>query len=276
MTIRIGHASIDENGKATGGASGDQNGKEVCIRNWYNGGWEFLVRPKNNAVAEKMALACEAGCANNNIGYDQNQRNTLNTQARKVNYDLSKITTPCETDCSAFVSVCVLAAGVDLDYEGNLPTTRTLQSKLTQTGAFEIYTDSQYLTGTDYLRRGDILCKAGSHTVMVLSNGAKAAPSASSSKSNATGSAACTVKATDRAKSFLKSLAGTYTVTADWLNVRYGAGVAKPKMTSIPKGTKVICYGYYTAVLGVTWLYVQFTDNGVLHAGFVSNKYLKK
>ena len=171
MAIRIGHASIDENGKATGGASGDQNGKEVCTRNWNNAGWEFLARPKSAAVAEKIALACEAGCANNNIGYDQNQRNTLNTQAKKVDYDLSKITTPCETDCSAFVSVCVIAAGVDLDYVGNLPTTRNLQSKLTKTGEFEIFTESKYLTSSDYLCRGDILCKAGSHTVMVLDSG---------------------------------------------------------------------------------------------------------
>ena len=62
MAIRIGHASIDENGKITGGTSGDQNGKEVCTRNWYDGGWEFLARPKNAQVAEKMASACEAGC----------------------------------------------------------------------------------------------------------------------------------------------------------------------------------------------------------------------
>ena len=172
MAIRIGHASIDENGKAKGGVSGEQNGKEVCIRNWYNGGWEFLARAKNTAMGEKIALACEAGCANPNIGYDQNQRNTLNTQAKKVDYDLSRIQTPCETDCSAFVSVCVLAAGVALDYAGNLPTTRTLRDKLAQTGEFEILTDSKYLTGTDHLRRGDILCKAGKHTVMVLDSGA--------------------------------------------------------------------------------------------------------
>ena len=31
--IKIGHASIDENGKITGGKAGDQTGKEVCIRN---------------------------------------------------------------------------------------------------------------------------------------------------------------------------------------------------------------------------------------------------
>ena len=171
MAIRIGHASIDENGKITGGTSGDQNEKEVCTRNWYDGGWEFLARPKSTAVAEKMALACEAGCGNPNIGYDQNQRNSLNTQAKKVDYDLSKISTPCETDCSAFVSVCVLAAGVELAYVGNLPTTRTIKSVLTESGDFDIYTDSKYLTGTDYLRRGDILCKAGRHTVMVLDSG---------------------------------------------------------------------------------------------------------
>ena len=171
MAIRIGHASINENGKINGGVAGDQNGKEVCIRNWYNGGWEFLARAKDLSAAKKIASACEAGCANPNIGYSQNRRNTLNTQAQKVGYDLSKIGTACETDCSAFVSVCVLASGVRLDYSGNLPTTRTLKSVLAQTGAFEILTDSRYLSGTGYLRRGDILCKAGSHAVVVLDEG---------------------------------------------------------------------------------------------------------
>ena len=32
--IRLAHASIDENGKVSGGAAGDQTGKEVCIRSW--------------------------------------------------------------------------------------------------------------------------------------------------------------------------------------------------------------------------------------------------
>ena len=35
MSVKIGHASIDENNKASGGKSGDQTGKEICIRNWY-------------------------------------------------------------------------------------------------------------------------------------------------------------------------------------------------------------------------------------------------
>lgn len=83
-------------------------------------------------------------------------------------------------------------------------------------------------------------------------------------------------KATDAAKSFLKSLEGTYKVTASSLNVRNGAGTTKKKMVAIPKGTKVKCYGYYTSVLGTKWLYIQFTYNKVTYTGFASSKYLKK
>lgn len=83
-------------------------------------------------------------------------------------------------------------------------------------------------------------------------------------------------KATDSAKSFLKSLAGTYKVTASSLNIRNGAGIAKKVMVSIPKGTAVKCYGYYTSLLGVKWLYVQFTYKGVTYTGFASSKYLAK
>lgn len=174
MAIRIGHASIDENGKATGGSPGDQTGKEVCIRNWYNGSWAYVARPKDSAVAEKIAATCEAGCNNALIGYCQGHRNSLMTQAQAVDYDLSKITTACEADCSSFVAVCVRAA-INRDFwAGNAPTTRTLKTALIATGAFEIITDSKYLTSSAYLKRGDILCNPGKHTVMVLDTGAKA------------------------------------------------------------------------------------------------------
>lgn len=83
-------------------------------------------------------------------------------------------------------------------------------------------------------------------------------------------------KATDSAKSFLKSLAGTYKVTASSLNVRNGAGIAKKVMVSIPKGIAVKCYGYYTSLLGVKWLYIQFTYKGVTYTGFASSKHLAK
>ena len=174
MSVLIGHASIGEDGKARGGKAGDQTGKEVCTRNWWAGGWNVVLRP-NAEYAEKMAQNCEAGCANNNLGYDMNQRNTGHTEAQKVNYNLAAIKTPCETDCSAFMTLCAIAAGIkELEYTGNAPTTRTMRNIFKNTGKFTVLTDSKYLTSDEYLKRGDVLVKEGSHTIMALSNGSKA------------------------------------------------------------------------------------------------------
>lgn len=40
------HASINENGKTTGGKSGDQTGKEICVRSYYEhpSGWTYHLR----------------------------------------------------------------------------------------------------------------------------------------------------------------------------------------------------------------------------------------
>lgn len=168
MAIKIGHASIDENGKIAGGTAGDQTKKEVCVRTWYSKPWGVLLRCTDSKMAEKMAVACEKGCSNDKIGYDQYQRTTLYTQACKVNHDLSKITTACECDCSSFMCECAIAAGIDVQY--NL-TTSTMKNGFEKTGKFKVLTDSKYLTSDKYLKRGDILVKAGSHTVMVLEDG---------------------------------------------------------------------------------------------------------
>ena len=86
------------------------------------------------------------------------------------------------------------------------------------------------------------------------------------------------VIAKDSAKSFLKSIAGTYKVATSTssLNVRHGAGTTKAKMVAIPKNTQVKCYGYYTMVSKTKWYYIQFTYNGVQYTGFASSKYLKR
>lgn len=84
------------------------------------------------------------------------------------------------------------------------------------------------------------------------------------------------VKATGVAKSYNKSVAGSYTVTAaSGLNVRDSAGTGKV-LTTIPKGTVVQNYGYYTVLNGVKWLYVQFTYKRVTYTGFCSSAYLTK
>lgn len=172
MPIKVGHASINENNETKNGQAGDQTDKEVCIRPWYSKPWSFILRCTDLKKAEMMAEACEKGCANNKIGYDQNQRNTLRTQAKKVHYDLSKISTPCECDCSSFLTVCAEAAEINIPYNGtNAPTTSTMRTAFASTGMFDVLTDSKYLTSDKYLKRGDILVKPGSHTVMALDNG---------------------------------------------------------------------------------------------------------
>jgi hypothetical protein len=102
-----------------------------------------------------------------------------------------------------------------------------------------------------------------------------AGTSTSTSAATVTSGTSTTTKktATDAAASFLKSLAGTYVTTTD-LNCRNGAGTSKSVLVVIPKGTKVKNYGYYTAVSGVKWLYVQFTYKNVVYTGFVSANYL--
>lgn len=83
------------------------------------------------------------------------------------------------------------------------------------------------------------------------------------------------VTATEPADKLDKSLAGTYTTTAN-LHMRNDAGITNKALCTIPKGTKVKCYGYYSTSNGVKWLYIQATVDGVKYTGFSSSRYLKK
>ena len=174
--VVLGSSSKDERGLYRGGQAGDQTGKEVYTLNWYNGGWKYVIRPKTNALAEKIASACEQGCLNNNIGYNQYNRNSIYNEAKKVGLDLSKISTPCDCDCSSFVSTCCICAGLPENIffaGGNMRITTNLLSACESTGEFMVLTTTTYTREKDYLKRGDILLADG-HTVIVLSNGAKA------------------------------------------------------------------------------------------------------
>ena len=83
------------------------------------------------------------------------------------------------------------------------------------------------------------------------------------------------VTATCYAKSYDKSIAGTYKVDADGgLYCRNDAGANKKALCVIPDATEVRCYGYYTKFNGTKWYYIQFTMDGVQYTGFSSSKYL--
>lgn len=166
--VTIGHASQDENKKASGGKAGDQTGKELYERGWY-GEWHNVLRAKQGSVRSAIASACSAACANDNIGYDQNERTTLYTQAKEAGWDLSKIAVKCECDCATLVSVCVNAAGIEVSkdiFTGNMV------QALIDTGEFDVYTSADYCKSDKLLKVGDILMyRTGNngHTVIVTS-----------------------------------------------------------------------------------------------------------
>lgn len=177
MSVRIGSARIDENGRAMGGKPGDQTGREVMTENWYKHkkGWR-VFRPLSSAVAEKSAYAMQAACDNPNIGYDQADRLTLYKVASEVGFDPARVKTKCETDCSALVRVCEAYAGVKLP---NFTTDGEPRALLDSHEFMELL-GSKYTDSSDYLRRGDVLVTATKgHTVIVLTNGPKAGASAS-------------------------------------------------------------------------------------------------
>ena len=169
MTIKIGHARIDENGNAHSGKAGDNNGKEVMVSNWYlhSKGW-VVLRPVDTAKAEKIAKCMENACANNCIGYNQYKRLTLYNAVKNNGFkcDSASLKTNVETDCSALVRVCLAYAGITTD---NF-TTANQKKIMLATGAFVEVPEAE--TNSALLKRGDVLLtKTKGHTVIVLTSG---------------------------------------------------------------------------------------------------------
>jgi len=263
MAVIIGNACIDERGKASGGNAGDQTGKEVKTQVWYSHPWHTVFRPNSSKIADIIAKTMEDACNNKNIGYDQSQRTTLYNLASKNAWNIKNISSKCETDCSALVSVCVNAAGITVSkdmYTGNE------EAVLKNTGKFTILKDKKYTTSPNLLKRGDILLGNG-HTAIVISN---------SSKTEVQKPKTEVIKAKEVAKNKLKQYEGTY-VTLKSVNIRDGAGIRKPKLTTLKQGAKVKCYGYYNkSKAGNTWLYVEVVVGSKTYIGYVAYKRLKK
>ena len=222
-------------------------------------------------MREKLAKDMEYACANPKIGYDQSQNQTLWSVAKMVQFDCSRVKVACETDCARLVRVCCW-------YSGSKPAdfyTGSEVSALKTTGDFDVYTSAKYCKSSDYLLRGDILVTPRQgHTVIVLSNGAKAGgssapvqptPSTSSKK----------IVATSPAKRFNDSKSGNYVTTGN-VNLRNNAGAIYKSLGVLPKGTLCKCYGYYSTYAGRDWLYVVADANGYSYTGFVSTKFLEK
>lgn len=175
MAVIVGSARGDENGAAYGGKAGDQrDGREVSTQNWYKHtkGWRVFraIDPNKAAIIGRQM---EVACANEMIGYDQHERYDLFAEAKKVGFDLAKVTTPTECDCSELVRCCCAAAGIM-----NLPTsgfrTINMAQHLLKSGEFVELKGSKYTEQSEFLGVGDILVtRTSGHTVVVLTNGKK-------------------------------------------------------------------------------------------------------
>lgn len=168
-TVYISHAISDENKAAYGGEAGDQTGKEVLVAKWSlnKKGW-VVLRPKDRDTAKKIAYNARAAAENQNIGYDQHQRNTLFKEAEKVGFACALVETPCECDCSSLVRVCLWYAGIKVGHFN----TANEADVLLKTGKFLRLTDAATTEHPDKLMEGDILVtKTKGHTCVVLNNG---------------------------------------------------------------------------------------------------------
>ena len=282
MTKYVAHASLGSNGKAKGDKSGDQ-GKEVCIRPWYSKPFQYVLRIMHELIRIVFANNMIDIANNQNVGYDQNGRNTLLAEAKKVNFDFTKIKVKCECDCSSMVITALLGAiykvlgkeAYEKAYKvlvdnGNCARTANMKTALLKLKKaigveVKVYTSATYVKGTSKAVYGDIYNKEHGHVVCFIDDGKKRSAEASASKP-----ASDKEIKVDGAKSFDGGYAGKYKTTAD-LHLRSGAGKSKKSIMIMKKGTEVKNYGFYTYLDGTVWLLVKCGDK----LGFCSKKYLK-
>lgn len=221
-------ARIDENGKASGGTAGDQTGKEVMVQTLSSSGsWTYILRPPAGGV-DKMVKEAYNVAANDKIGYDQNQRTTLYTYAKAAGWDLSKITTACECDCSALIAVLACCAGYSVSkdiYTGNEV------KALTDVG----FTKKTYSESA--LKVGDVLWRNG-HTAIYVGTSTTYSGSTGSSSGGNT--------------SYSGKGIGTATAKTT-MNIRAGAGTNYSSYGTITKGTavevlEILTSGWYKIV----------------------------
>ena len=159
--VIIGSARIDERGNASQGKAGDQTCKEVATEPYYRHrlGW-YLLRPKEAAVANKLAQAMREACANDNIGYSQSDRyGVLNNL--KIYGSIAKIKAKTNADCSSLVRACCIQSGILV---GDFNTSSEV-AVLEKTGAFQ---KAVVVTNDTKLCAGDILVtRTKGHTVVV-------------------------------------------------------------------------------------------------------------
>lgn len=219
---------------------------------------------------EKAVLWAIGIAADNSHGYSQVHRNSP------------------DYDCSSFVGTALSKAGFAVS---EYSTTRNLESQLIKCG----FTKCQAPW-----KRGDIHLAAGHHVTM--STDASHIVHASQSETGGidgqvgdqTGREICIrsyynlpfrnlvhyrydgkansqIETAEPARSFDRKIAGAYH-TNDRYNLRVGAGMNKRVILTLPYGTGVRNYGYYTG----EWYLVKAVVDGYVYTGYVAKEGLTR
>ena len=170
MSILIAEAYSDENGRARGGTPGDQTGKEIRIRRWYEreGGWSVYLECMDAALASRAAEVAEAIANSPQFGYSQDKRWTGHKAILKAGG--IEDAEASDYDCSSLVLSAYILAGLDIKAEGY---TGNLERILAGTGKFKAYEDAAHTGSPALARRGSLYLAAG-HVFMCLEDGAEA------------------------------------------------------------------------------------------------------
>lgn len=214
---------------------------------------------------EKAVLWAIGIAADDSHGYSQVHRNSP------------------DYDCSSFVGTALSKAGFAVS---EYSTTRNLESQLIKCGFKKCHAP---------WKRGDIHLAAGHHVTMSTDSSHIVHASQSENggidgkTGDQTGKEICIrsyynlpysnlvhyrydgKETSEPARSFDRKIAGAYH-TNDRYNLRVGAGMNKQVILTLPSGTGVRNYGYYTG----EWYLVKAVVNGDVYTGYVAKEGLTR
>ena len=147
---------------------------EADIVEWQPNKWERVFRLIDVTKAELLANKAEAAVRNPHNGYAWDASSTpasFYNALKAAGWDPAAITTDNNANCSAGIAALLNAVGIKVDpdmWTGNAA------QLLKATGEVLTIEESSFTATSHYLRRGDILHKAG-HMATVIDNGDYAA-----------------------------------------------------------------------------------------------------
>lgn len=170
MANKFAWASLNENGKTTGGKVGDQTGNEVKIGELYDFGQTIVIRFKNRKKARMASLMAWIIAKDNKVGYGQDlsgglaSRAGLANECARIDFDVTKIRSidKCNADCSSFCAQLINLAFGKRIVQNFTTATMVSETVIKYPQKFE---KLKYTKGMA-LKKGDFLLAEGNHVII--------------------------------------------------------------------------------------------------------------